>query len=63
MFKFWRYILKSIGQNPIRTGLTIFGVALAAFIVIYLVAVFDSRNQVVAESADTLLVVNEKDVY
>ncbi|MBU0756235.1 MAG: hypothetical protein KJ645_13925 [Planctomycetes bacterium] len=63
MFKFWRYILKNTGRNPVRTSLTVLGVGLAAFIVIYLVAVFDSRNQLVARSADTLLVVNEKDVY
>jgi hypothetical protein len=63
MFKFGPYIFKSMGQNLVRTTLTIFGVGLAAFIVIYLLAVFDSRNQVVEKSAETLLVVNEKDVY
>lgn len=63
MFKFWRYILKNTARNLVRTTLTVLGVGLAAFIVIYLVAVFDSRNQLVAQSADTLLVVNEKDVY
>jgi hypothetical protein len=52
-----------MGQNLVRTSLTVFGVGLAAFIAIYLVAVFDSRNQVVAQSAETLLVLNEKDVY
>ena len=63
MFKFWRYIIKNMGQNLIRTVLTVLGVGLAAFIVIYLVAVFDSRNQLVAKSTDTLLIVNQKDVY
>lgn len=63
MFKFWRYIFKNMGQNVIRTTLTVLGVGLAAFIVIYLVAVFDSRNQLVTQSADTLLIVNQKDVY
>jgi hypothetical protein len=63
MFKFWRYIFKNMGQNLIRTILTVLGVGLAAFIVIYLVAVFDSRNQLVTQSADTLLIVNQKDVY
>jgi hypothetical protein len=63
MFKFLKYILKNMTQNLVRTGLTVFGVGLAAFIAIYLVAVFDSRNQVVAQSAETLLVLNEKDVY
>ena len=63
MFKFWRYILKNTGRNLVRTVLTVLGVGLASFIVVYLVAVFDSRNQIVAQSAETLLVVNEKDVY
>lgn len=63
MIKFWHYIFRSMKQNLIRTVLTIFGVGLAAFIVVYLVAVFDSRNQLVAKSSDTLLVLNEKDVY
>ena len=63
MFKFFNYIVKNMANNPVRTVLTVFGVGLAAFIAIYLIAVFDSRNQAVAKSADTLLVVNEKDVY
>lgn len=63
MFKFGGYIFKNMRQNLIRTLLTVFGVGLAAFIVIYLIAVFDSRNQLVAKSSDTLLVVGEKDVY
>ncbi len=63
MFKFLHYIFKTMAQNRVRTLLTVFGVGLAAFIAIYLLAVFDSRNQVVANSAETLLVVNEKDVY
>jgi len=63
MWKFRRYVLKNLGNNPVRTALTVLGVGLAAFIVVYLVAVFDSRNQLVQKSADTLLVVNEKDVY
>jgi hypothetical protein len=63
MIKFWRYIFRNMGHNLVRTVLTVLGVGLAAFIVVYLIAVFDSRNQLVAKSADTLLVVNEKDVY
>lgn len=63
MFKFGGYIFKNMRQNLIRTLLTVFGVGLAAFIVIYLIAVFDSRNQLVAKSSDTMLVVGEKDVY
>ena len=63
MFKFMNYILKTMAQNTVRTVLTVFGVALAAFIAIYLIAVFDSRDRVVAQSAETMLVVNEKDVY
>lgn len=63
MFKFTGYILKNIRQHFVRTVLTVLGVGLAAFIVIYLLAVFDSRNQVVAQSADTLLVMGEMDIY
>jgi len=63
MFKFWRYVVKSMGQNPVRSVLTVLGVGLAAFIVIYLLAVFDSRDQLVELSEDTLLVLGEKDIY
>jgi len=63
MFKFSSYIFKNMRRNLVRTALTILGVGLAAFIVIYLVAVFDSRDRVVEQSADTLLVMGEKDVY
>ena len=63
MLKFWRYVLKSMGQNPVRTVLTVFGVGLAAFIVIYLLAVFDSRDQMVSQSDETLLVLAQKDIY
>lgn len=63
MFKFWRYILKSMGQNRVRTMLTVLGVGLAAFIVIYLLAVFDSRDRMIEQSEDTQLVVAEKDIY
>lgn len=63
MFKLWRYILRNVGRNPVRTVLTVFGVGVAVFIVTYLFAIYDSRNQVIAKQTQTLLVVNEKDIY
>ena len=63
MFKHWRYIFRNVGRNPVRTVLPVFGVAVAVFIVTYLFAIFDSRNEVIANQVETLLVVNEKDIY
>lgn len=63
MFKFWRYVIRNVWRNPVRTMLTVFGVGVAVFIVTYLTTIFDSRNQMVAGAASTILVVNEKDVY
>jgi hypothetical protein len=63
MFKLWHYVFKHMRHNPVRTLLTVFGTGLAAFIVIYLAAVFDSRNQLVTSRSETMLVVSQKDVY
>jgi len=63
MIKHWRYVLRNVGRNPARTGLTVLGVAVAIFIITYLFTIFDSRNQVVAGTASTIMVVQEKDIY
>ena len=63
MFKFWRYVTRNVWRNPIRTVLTILGVGVAVFVVTYLCAIFDSRSQLVAGAASTMLVVQEQDVY
>ena len=63
MFKFWRYVTRNVRRNPVRSALTIFGVGVAVFIITYIAVIFDSRNQVVAGAASTLLVVQEEDVY
>jgi cell division protein FtsX len=63
MFKFWRYVTRNVWRNPIRTVLTVFGVGVAVFVVTYLFAIFDSRSQLVAGAASTMLVVQEQDVY
>ena len=63
MFKFTHYIFKHMMHNPVRTTLTVVGTALAAFIVIYLVSIFDSRNVLVNSTMETMLVVSERDIY
>ena len=63
MFRFWHYIVRSVVRHRVRTALTIFGVGVAAFIVSYLVAIFDSRSQLVAQASQTTVVVHQKDAY
>ena len=63
MFRFWHYILRSVARRRMRTALTVFGVGVAAFIVSYLVAIFDSRSQLVAKASTTTVVVHQKDAY
>jgi len=63
MFKFWRYVMRNVWRNPVRTVLTVLGVGVAVFIVTYLFTIFDSRRQLVAGAASTMLVIQEQDVY
>ncbi len=63
MHKFWHYIRRNVARHRVRTGLTILGVGVAAFVVTYLAAIFDSRAQLVSRASQTLLVIHEKDVY
>jgi len=63
MFKYWRYILRSMARHRVRTVLTMMGVAVAAFIVSYLAAIFDSRSQLVSRASQTTVVVHQKDAY
>jgi cell division protein FtsX len=63
MIKLWRYVTRNVWRNPVRTMLTVLGVGVAVFIVTYLFTIFDSRSQVVANAASTILVVQEEDIY
>ncbi len=63
MTRYWRYVLRNVWRNPARTCLTVLGVAVAIFIITYLFTIFDSRNQAVAGTASTILVVQQKDTY
>ena len=59
----WRYILRNLARHRVRTILTIVGVAVAGFIVSYLVAIADSRSRLVAQASQTTVVVHQKDAY
>jgi ABC-type antimicrobial peptide transport system permease subunit len=63
MIKFLPYVLRSAWRNRIRTALTVLGVGVAVFLVVWLAALLDSRTRTVEMASKTTLLVNEKDVY
>ncbi|MHC4818156.1 MAG: hypothetical protein ACYTF8_08890 [Planctomycetota bacterium] len=63
MIKFLPYVLRSAWRNRLRTLLTVLGVAVAVFLITGLAAILDSRTRTVEAASQTVLLVNEKDVY
>lgn len=63
MIKFFPYVLRSAWRNRLRTLLTVLGVAVAVFLITGLAAILDSRTRTVEAASQTVLLVNEKDVY
>lgn len=63
MIKFLPYVLRSAWRNRVRTALTVLGVGVAVFLIVWLAALLDSRARTVEMASKTTLLVNEKDVY
>jgi ABC-type antimicrobial peptide transport system permease subunit len=63
VIKFLPYVLRSAWRNRLRTLLTVLGVAVAVFLITGLAAILDSRTRTVEAASQTVLLVNEKDVY
>jgi len=63
VIKFFPYVLRSAWRNRLRTLLTVLGVAVAVFLITGLAAILDSRTRTVEAASQTVLLVNEKDVY
>ena len=63
MIKFAPYVLRSAWRNRLRTLLTVLGVAVAVFLITWLGAILDSRTRTLAAASQSILLVNEKDVY
>ena len=63
MIKFAPYILRSAWRNRLRTLLTVLGVAVAVFLITWHGAILDSRTRTLEAASQSVLLVNEKDVY
>ena len=63
MIKFLPYVLRNAWRNRLRTLLTVLGVAVAVFLITWLAAILDSRTRTVEAASQSVLLVNEKDVY
>ncbi len=63
MIKFAPYVLRSAWRNRLRTLLTVAGVAVAVFLITWLGAILDSRTRTIEAASQSVLLVNEKDVY
>ncbi|MHC4973777.1 MAG: hypothetical protein ACYTG3_15745 [Planctomycetota bacterium] len=63
MIKFFPYVVRSAWRNRLRTLLTVLGVAVAVFLVTGLAAILDSRTRTIEAASESVLLVNEKDVY
>jgi cell division protein FtsX len=63
VIKFFPYVVRSAWRNRLRTLLTVLGVAVAVFLVTGLAAILDSRTRTIEAASESVLLVNEKDVY
>jgi cell division protein FtsX len=63
VIKFFPYVLRSAWRNRLRTVLTVLGVAVAVFLVTGLAAILDSRTRTIEAASQSVLLVNEKDVW
>jgi hypothetical protein len=63
MIQYLPYVLRSAWRNRLRTALTVLGVGFAVFMITGLAAILHSRVRAVEDASESILVVQERDVY
>jgi hypothetical protein len=62
MLRYVPYIFRSAWRNPVRSTLTVLGVAVAVFIVTGLAAIRESRSRAVEAASETTLVTTQEKI-
>jgi hypothetical protein len=63
MIRFVPYLLRSAWRNPVRSVLTVLGVAVAVFIIAGLSALVESRHRARKAASQSLLVSAQQDQW